>query len=149
MASRSPLSPSASASPSPSPTLPLSCPVCSMFIYNSASFYDSSSCHRHSTLVEMETRLKELESCLSALLQSVYTNLAAPEQPGSSQGSWVTVHSQPPVHHQPVHVTNRFFPLSNTPTDKQALVMGDSILRNVKLATQAVMIKCTPGGQSR
>lgn len=50
--------------------------------------------------------------------------LAGSEQPGS-QASWVTVRMKhnpkqtPQVHRKPVHVSNQYSPLSNTPTEKQ------------------------------
>ena len=75
-----------------------------------------------------------------------------PEQPGK----WVTVRdrsSRGSKNHSsvPITTTNRFAPLSETPTENSvdcALVIGDSITRNVKIETPANIVTCLPGARA-
>ena len=101
----------ASLSPSCSPAL--SCLVCLMFSYSSASFSDNGKCNKCSSFAVPEARLCELPNSQAWLRtmekQSVAnvvshppvagagqpsvapTPLVVPKQPGSQGGGWVTV----------------------------------------------------------
>ncbi|XP_069575017.1 uncharacterized protein [Brachyistius frenatus] len=158
------------ASLSPSTSSCFSCSVCDMFSYDPASLNDNATCNKCSVVRALEARVTELESRLCTMLNNqlavgasqgggvqlsraaglVSRSPATPEQ----TGGWVAVqrrHSakqKPTVHHRPLHVSNRFSPLGETPAEKPTLVIGDSILRNVKLAKPAARVRCLPGARA-
>ncbi|XP_050934098.1 uncharacterized protein LOC127143598 [Lates calcarifer] len=167
----------ASRSPSPSPAF--SCSACQMFSYTSASFNDNGMCNKCSLFAVLEARLSKLESRLRTMESSSAANAkqppvagaeqpsiapvsippAVPEQPGKQAG-WVTIHKdrcsheqKPTADHHPVHVSNIYSPLSDTPAKEPTLVIGNSILQNVRIATPAPIhrknvVKCIPGARA-
>ncbi len=71
------------------------------------------------------------------------------------QGNWVTVRrpSRGTKHRSsiPIKTLKRFSPLSDAPTEKpdeSALVIGDSIVQNVKIETPATIVHCLPGARA-
>lgn len=151
----------------------LSCSVCGMLSQNPASFTDDrTSCVKCSVVAVLEARVSELEERLrsvEAAKRSYSEVLTGPAvrsdsvrsvseasppassvQPGQDQGDFVTVRGKRSckrknLEHQPLPVCNRFAPLSVTPAEPDTLVIGSSIVRDVKLP--AVSVRCYPGAR--
>lgn len=122
-------------------------------------------------VTELEERLRRFEPKVSVSSSVSYSEVAAGPaarsgnvrnasrhspsarlvQPGPDQDGFVTVtkksrDKRKHLVHQPLHVYNRFSPLSeHTPAEPDTLIIGSSIVRNVKLP--AVSVRCYPGAR--
>ncbi|XDV16888.1 hypothetical protein PO909_016402 [Leuciscus waleckii] len=103
---------------------------------------DSKSARASDTILDVPSIVNSLHDAVPAEL--------VPAQPGK----WVTVRdrsSRGSKKHSsvPITITNRFAPLSETPTENDcALVIGDSITRNVKIETPTTIVTCLPGARA-
>ncbi len=101
---------------------------------------------RIQTLIEDSKNVRAVDTALDATSSGSPVHCSVPDEP-VQQGNWVTVrrHSHGSKHCSsvPIKTLNRFSPLSDTPTEKpdeNALVIGDSIVRNVKIETPATIL---------
>ncbi len=104
---------------------------------------------RIQTLVEDSKNLRAVKTALGATSSGSPVHCSVPDEP-VQQCNWVTVrgHSRGSKHCSSVLIKtlNRFSPLSDGPTEKpdeSALVIGDSIVRNMKIDTPATIVQFT------
>ncbi len=100
---------------------------------------------RIQTLVEDSKNVRAVDTALDVTSSGTPVHCSVPVEP-VQQGNWVTArqHSRGSKHRSsiPIRTSNRFSPLSDAPTEKpgeSALVIGDSIVRNVKIETPATI----------
>ncbi len=103
---------------------------------------------RIQTLVEDSKNVRAVDTALDVTSSGTPVHCSVPALAPVQQGNWVTVrqHSCGSKHRSsvPIRTSNRFSPLSDEPTEKpgeSALVIGDSIVRNVKIETPATIVQ--------
>ncbi len=134
------------------------CTVCHMYSLSLSVSDEGFTCDKCREIVRLTEKVLELETRIQTLVEdsknvravdtaldvissgtpvhcSVQVTLAPPQQ-----GNWVTVrrpsHGSKHRSSVPIRTSNRFSPLSDAPTEKpgeSALVIGDSIVQNVKI----------------
>ncbi len=102
------------------------------------------------TLVEDSKNVRAVDMALDATSSGSLVHCSVLDEP-VPQGNLVTVRrpSRESKRHSsvPIKTLNRFSSLSDAPTEKpdeSALVIGDSIVRNVKIETPATIVYCLP-----
>ncbi len=110
---------------------------------------------RIQTLVEDSKKVRAVDTALDVTSSGTPVHCSVPALKPMQQGNWVTVrlpsHGSKHRSFVPIRTSNRFSPLSDAPTEKpdeSALVIGDSIVRNVKIETPATIVHCLPGARA-
>ncbi|XP_072573229.1 uncharacterized protein [Paramormyrops kingsleyae] len=156
---------------------PVPCSECNMFSYSSPVISGTFTCEKCQLVARLTEKIVVLEGRIRTLqniqenesyIDSVLvapdmstTAIQSPPTPAaelSQQGKWLMTrqHSRKSKsnshrHHSPIRISNRFSSLSETPTEtpvESALVIADSIPRNIRVVTLATIVNCLPGARA-
>uniref|UniRef100_A0A673HME3 SGNH hydrolase-type esterase domain-containing protein n=1 Tax=Sinocyclocheilus rhinocerous TaxID=307959 RepID=A0A673HME3_9TELE len=112
-------------------------------------------CDKCREIVRLTEKISELETQIQTLIEdNKNTCLVLVAEP-PQQGDWVIVrrHSRGTKRHSSILIKtlNRFSLLSDAPTEKpdeRALVIGNSIVHNMKIETPSTIVQCLPGARA-
>ncbi len=106
-------------------------------------------------LFSVNSVLKTLYTALDATISGSPVHCSVLVSVTLQQGNCVTVrrpsHGSKHRSSVPIRTSNRFFPLNDALTEKpdeSDLVIGDSIVWNVKIETPATIVHCLPGARA-
>nr|XP_055051734.1 uncharacterized protein LOC129437559 [Misgurnus anguillicaudatus] len=157
------------------PLVIVTCTACHMYSLASSVSTEGFTCVKCIEVVRLTEKVAELEAHIRTLVEDSKTANAninvsntvsgAPTVTRSTHSSvpatdltrptnWVTVRRRSHIRcpsKSPLVISNRFDILNNTPAEtsvKGALVIGDSILKNVNIEAPATIVDCIPGARS-
>ncbi|MBN3305162.1 ZP1 protein, partial [Amia calva] len=110
--------------------------------------------------VDTLRKIKEAENWLDSVCRNTDSTSVVRDRPTtaaaqSQQDRWGSVkrgsrstksRARAPAHQSPIWTANRFEPLGGASAEK-VLIIGDSIVRNIKIVSPAVEVKCLPGAR--
>ncbi|KAL0148844.1 hypothetical protein M9458_055853, partial [Cirrhinus mrigala] len=120
----------------------VTCSTCHMHSLSISVGSEGFTCDKYREIVRLTEKISELETRIQTLIEDTW-----------QLGDCERRHSRRSKHRSsvPIRTSNRFSPLSDAPIEKpdeSALVISDSIVRNMKIETPATIVQCLPGARA-